>query len=110
MILFKKGDTDTPDVHNVKKWQEWLLERGGALPHGANGIYDDETVAAVQAVVGFGSDGQQITTGDYAYVMIRDGAVVGQPGPPGKPGDKGDPGPPGDAAVLAPGTTLIIQG
>jgi hypothetical protein len=111
VVIIKKGDKGAA----VSQWQNWGLARGGSLPHfGADGDYGDETAAMFRSLVGYG-DGSTLSTGDTSFVDIHKGAVggtkgdPGEPGAPGVPGAPGEPGAKGDAAVLAAGTTLVIQ-
>jgi len=111
VVIIKAGDKGA----EVTKWQNWGLARGGSLPNfGADGDYGTETANMFKALVGYG-DGRALATGDTAFVDIKTGAVKGQKGDQGDPGLDGEdgadglPGPKGDAAVLAPGMTLIVQ-
>lgn len=129
VIFIKYGDNGA----EVTKWQNWGLSRGGKLPtYGADGDYGDETAKMFKSLVGDG-DGKTLSTGDVAYVDIIKGAVVGKPGPVGPTGPQGPAGATGpagpagpvgptgvagpsgpagekgDAAVIAPGSTLIVQ-
>lgn len=105
VVIIKYGDKGA----EVTKWQNWGLARGGSLPQfGADGGYGNETAAMFQSLVGYG-DGKTLSTGDVSYVDIQKGAVKGQKGDPGEPGQPGAPGEPGAAAVLSPGSVLIVQ-
>jgi hypothetical protein len=93
VVIIKFGDNGSV----VKKWQQWGQARGGSLPQfGADGDYGQETATMFKSLVGYG-DGRTLSTGDVSYVDIQKGVAKGPKG------DKGD------AAVLAPGSILVVQ-
>lgn len=95
-----------------------LLSSLGFSTKGTDGQYGDNTAAALRAALNDPPGTDTTNTGknygpwEYSAIMIRQvGPLggVGAPGPQGPEGPAGPKGDKGDAAVLAPGSTLLVQ-